>query len=225
MKTKPTLTTVCTCLCVSWLFLASGRNVEATSTSRVPSRPSVSIVIDTKTKTLNLYVHHRLFHTYPVALGKDTTPTPVGNWIIIQRGRDWGSGFGTRWLGLNVPWGIYGIHGTNRPTSIGHLASGGCIRMHNSDVEEVYERVRIGTPVSILGDPLYPLRSLEDGHVGADVRLVQDRLWRLGFYHGPLHGRYDEATIAAVKAFEQKLGLPVDGVVSERDYRALGLIE
>ena len=47
---------------------------------------------------------------------------------------NWGGGFGTRWLGLNVPWGIYGIHGTNQPWSIGTQASAGCIRMFNRHV-------------------------------------------------------------------------------------------
>ena len=39
------------------------------------------------------------------------------------------------------------IHGTNRPGSIGSWASYGCIRMHNRDVVDLYERVRVGTPV------------------------------------------------------------------------------
>ena len=44
----------------------------------------------------------------------------------------------------------YAIHGTNRPGSIGTFASYGCIRMHNRDVLDLFERVRIGTPVLVL---------------------------------------------------------------------------
>jgi len=44
----------------------------------------------------------------------------------------------------------YAIHGTNRPGSIGTFASYGCIRMHNRDVVDLFDRVRIGTPVVVL---------------------------------------------------------------------------
>lgn len=39
------------------------------------------------------------------------------------------------------------IHGTNAPDSIGRAASYGCIRMHNRDVEDLFERIRVGTVV------------------------------------------------------------------------------
>jgi lipoprotein-anchoring transpeptidase ErfK/SrfK len=44
----------------------------------------------------------------------------------------------------------YAIHGTNRPDSIGGFVSFGCIRMRNHDVLDLYQRVRIGTPVVVL---------------------------------------------------------------------------
>jgi lipoprotein-anchoring transpeptidase ErfK/SrfK len=44
----------------------------------------------------------------------------------------------------------YAIHGTNRPDSIGRFVSHGCIRMHNSDVMDLFRRVSIGTPVIVL---------------------------------------------------------------------------
>lgn len=43
----------------------------------------------------------------------------------------------------------YAIHGTNNPASIGGFVSHGCIRMHNSEVLDLYARVRIGTPVVV----------------------------------------------------------------------------
>ncbi|MDP4823706.1 MAG: L,D-transpeptidase [Aestuariivirgaceae bacterium] len=45
--------------------------------------------------------------------------------------------------------GTYGIHGTNRPTSIGTAASYGCFRMRNEDVLDLYARVPEGTPVIV----------------------------------------------------------------------------
>jgi lipoprotein-anchoring transpeptidase ErfK/SrfK len=46
--------------------------------------------------------------------------------------------------------GEYAIHGTNTPSSIGHFASYGCIRMHNHDIMDLYQRVDVGTPVVVL---------------------------------------------------------------------------
>ena len=45
---------------------------------------------------------------------------------------------------------IYRIHGTNAPGSIGGAVSSGCIRMMNSDVIELYERVKIGARVYVM---------------------------------------------------------------------------
>ncbi len=61
--------------------------------------------------------------------------------------------FGPRWIGLQVPedenGSKYGIHGTNEPDSIGKYASGGCIRMDNNEVKELYDLVEVNTPVII----------------------------------------------------------------------------
>jgi lipoprotein-anchoring transpeptidase ErfK/SrfK len=56
---------------------------------------------------------------------------------------------GARAIGLG-PEKEYGIHGTNRPDSIGTAASSGCFRMHNSDVIDLYSRVSLGTPVVVM---------------------------------------------------------------------------
>jgi lipoprotein-anchoring transpeptidase ErfK/SrfK len=51
-------------------------------------------------------------------------------------------------MGLSAP-GV-GIHGTPNDSSIGYSVSHGCIRMHISDAEWLFVRVRIGTPVYIV---------------------------------------------------------------------------
>ncbi|MFK8250734.1 L,D-transpeptidase family protein [Ancylobacter sp. sgz301288] len=45
---------------------------------------------------------------------------------------------------------IYRIHGTNQPSTIGQFMSSGCIRMLNEDVENLFERVKVGTKVVVL---------------------------------------------------------------------------
>jgi lipoprotein-anchoring transpeptidase ErfK/SrfK len=60
--------------------------------------------------------------------------------------------------GINNPLGaramylggtLYRIHGTNAPQTIGQAMSSGCIRMLNSEVTDLYERVKIGTKVIV----------------------------------------------------------------------------
>ncbi len=46
--------------------------------------------------------------------------------------------------------GNYAIHGTNRPKSIGRAVSYGCIRMANSDIQDLFQRVNVRTPVVAL---------------------------------------------------------------------------
>lgn len=132
-------------------------------------------------------------------------------------------------IGLNVQWGIYGIHGTNRPETIGKDASQGCIRMLIKHIEELYEMVKIGTTVSILGhvlgEPDQNPRRLAKGHVGADVMLVQNRLKAAGYYDGPVNGKFGELTDLAMREFQRAKGLQVDGVVGWFDYIELGLLE
>jgi lipoprotein-anchoring transpeptidase ErfK/SrfK len=45
---------------------------------------------------------------------------------------------------------VYRIHGTNQPSTIGSFVSSGCIRLANDDVEDLYNRVNVGTHVVVL---------------------------------------------------------------------------
>lgn len=107
------------------------------------------IVIQTNKKTLTLYKNGKLIQTYPIAVGKSETPTPKGSFTIVEKSKNPGGAFGVRWMGLSVPGGHYGIHGTNQPDSIGQATSKGCIRMNNADVKKLYSMVQVGTVVEI----------------------------------------------------------------------------
>lgn len=65
-----------------------------------------SVFIDIEERTLYLLRNGQCIKTYPVAVGKYDTPSPIGCWKIIAKS-DWGEGFGGRWMGLNVTWGKY----------------------------------------------------------------------------------------------------------------------
>jgi len=45
---------------------------------------------------------------------------------------------------------LFRIHGTNEPNTIGHAVSSGCIRMHNTDVIDLYDRVKKGARVVVM---------------------------------------------------------------------------
>jgi L,D-transpeptidase ErfK/SrfK len=119
------------------------------------------IVISIADRKLVLLEGERVVKVYDTAVGKPSTPTPEGDFEVVNRiphptwfgkGKPVPPGksnpLGTRWLGLSKAG--YGIHGTNAPASIGTAASKGCIRMNNRDVEELFPLIQVGVRVEIL---------------------------------------------------------------------------
>ena len=67
-------------------------------------------------------------------------------------GSDSRNPLGKRWLGLNTngTYGdTYGIHDNNNESSIRKYVSQGYVRMHNAEIEKLYDKVQVGTPVAI----------------------------------------------------------------------------
>lgn len=207
------------------LFFAPAATQAAPAADRTAAKPY--IVIETETKTLTLYIDNKKIKTFPVAIGKPETPTPVGDWEIEYMARNWGDGFGTRWMGLTVPWGIYGIHGTDKPWSIGGCESHGCIRMFNENVEELYEKVAVGTKVYIKGEVFSPFyeerRTLHEGLTGSDVMLLQEKLKEQGYLEGKIDGYFGYGTEKAVKEFQRDHYFEATGHVDANFYAAVGL--
>ncbi len=187
----------------------------------------VVLVVDAQMQTITLYTDGEKQKTWPCAVGKQSTPSPLGVFTINQKGVDWGSGFGTRYLGFYCAYGTFGIHGTNKPGSIGSYASHGCVRMLNRDIEELYPQVPYGAKVIIEQGPYGPmgggLRTLKPGMRGADVEQVQLRLKNLGYYDGNPDGIYGEGTKRAVLAFKKEKGLRYDESVDWACYNALNI--
>ena len=186
------------------------------------------IHVDVEQKCLSLFQGDRLIKSYLIATGAWDTPTPIGTFAIVRRFSGEMGGFGTCFLGLNVPWGNYGIHGTNKPESIGYSASHGCIRMQVHDAEELYATIPNGTKVVIecgpWGELGGTLRVLKNGDRSAAVRAVQRKLRALGFYHGWPDGIFGEATQRAVDKARSAYGLPPTGLVDWALYHKLGLM-
>jgi hypothetical protein len=138
---------------------------QLVANGQVPAAAAVKrvIVVSLEDRKLALVEDGRVKKVYAVAVGKPSTPSPVGAFTIERRvvnptyqhnGKTVlpgpGNPVGTRWMGLSKHG--YGIHGTNEPNSIGKAASHGCIRMAKADLEQFYELVAEGDTVELVGE-------------------------------------------------------------------------
>ncbi len=62
------------------------------------------------------------------------------------------------------------------------------------------------------------------GSRGSEVRTIQEKLKRWGYYTGNVDGIYGSQTVAAVKRFQQKNGLTVDGIAGPQTLKAMGIM-
>jgi lipoprotein-anchoring transpeptidase ErfK/SrfK len=126
------------------------------------------LTLDRATFTLRLWEHLKLAKSYTVAVGMEGLETPEGLYHIQEKEENptWNvpeSAWAGSLAGQSIPpgpenpikarWmGIFegaGIHGTEETYSLGQAASHGCVRMSIPDVEELYDRVEVGTPIYI----------------------------------------------------------------------------
>jgi lipoprotein-anchoring transpeptidase ErfK/SrfK len=126
------------------------------------------LTLDRATFTLRLWEHLKLAKTYTVAVGQEGLETPEGLYDIQEKQENpswhvpdsaWAGDLAgqvippgpedpikARWMGIFEG---AGIHGTEEIESLGSAASHGCVRMSIPDVEELYDRVEVGTPIYI----------------------------------------------------------------------------
>lgn len=126
------------------------------------STAEFSVFVDKSQNILFLKRGNDILKTYKVATGANNG-TPVGEFFIktklkdpVHFRRDIGAAvppgsdnnvLGTRWMGFDIPG--YGIHGHAVPGDLGRQVTLGCVRMLNSDVEELYTILPQGTKVII----------------------------------------------------------------------------
>jgi L,D-transpeptidase ErfK/SrfK len=122
--------------------------------------PQRQIIVSIPDRKLALLEDGDVVKVYDVAVGATKSPSPTGDFTIVNRLENptyyrpgvviepgASNPLGTRWMGLSQKG--FGIHGTNQPQSIGQAASHGCIRMAQSDLEELFTLVHVGDAVSI----------------------------------------------------------------------------
>src|SRR5512146_186367 len=137
--------------------------VQAAAQQKTAQRPQRQVLVSIPDRKLAVLENNQVLKVYRVSVGKRSTPSPSGEFKIINRlsyptyyhkgtvippGPD--NPLGSRWIGLDLKG--YGIHGTNAPKSVGKPMSHGCIRMAKADLEEAFELLRVGDRVVIQGE-------------------------------------------------------------------------
>lgn len=142
--------------------------------------------------------------TYPIGVGRIGWETPTGVTRIVRKREapTWTPPASIRllrpWLPATVPpgpgnplgdyaldlgWKNYVLHGTNRPYGIGRRVSSGCIRLYPEDIERLFAAVSVGTPVTVVAQPLK--LGWSEGELFIEVHpdaLEGDQLERRGWF-------------------------------------------
>lgn len=153
--------------------LKEGTQLKIT-TAHVLPKPRQGIVINLSELRLFYFTGSNTVMTFPIGIGREGWQTPLGSttitkkrknpaWIppsslrmenpdlpeIIPAGAD--NPLGAYALNLGFP--SYVIHGTNHPYSVGKRSSHGCIRLYPEDIVALFDKVEVGTPVTIIDAP------------------------------------------------------------------------
>lgn len=151
------------------LLSATAPSARAATLAMLPDVPAGTIVIRQSERRLYLALDEPgTALSYPVAVGRsghqwqgrvavdgkyvDPAWSPPA---VVKRAEPWlpaviPGGAPNNPMGhraLTLTGGEYAIHGTNRPWTVGTAASYGCIRMREADIEDLFQRVSVGTPV------------------------------------------------------------------------------
>lgn len=194
------------------LYLKNGAQVILPTRFILPDTPREGIVINLTEMRLYYYpANENAVYAYAIGIGREGRDTPLGiqsitekrvnpSWTppasiraehaaeghplpaVVPPGPE--NPLGTRAMRLSNP--SYLIHGTHKPDGVGMRVSSGCIRMHPESVEDLFDRVAIGTKVNIIkqhmkvgwyGDSLYLEyhNPLEEDGIPDDVALQRAR--------------------------------------------------
>jgi L,D-transpeptidase ErfK/SrfK len=159
--------------------LKPGTTIKINNTHIVPTLVHDGLVINLPELNLYYFKDGAYQRRYALAVGKRSWPTPTGTYEIANKRRNptWNvppsiqeemeamgreviekvppgpkNPLGKFWMGTSAP-GV-GIHATNRPWSVGHSTSHGCIRMLPKEIADLYPQIEVGTPVKITYQPL-----------------------------------------------------------------------
>jgi lipoprotein-anchoring transpeptidase ErfK/SrfK len=175
-----------TVLAMTGVSAALQTSVPATPSPKAPEFAKATVrwvLVSIPDRKLALLENGKVIRVYRVAVGKTSTPSPAGDFKIVNRVANpayYHKGLvvpagennpvGSRWMGLSAQG--YGIHGTNQPRSIGQAASTGCIRMGKRDVEELFALVNVGDQVTIRAERDEQIAAVFGSGAGAEIKTM-----------------------------------------------------
>ena len=226
----------------------------------LPAAPRQGIVLNVASKRLFYYppaVDGELpvVVTFPTGIGRTGWATPTGDTSVVARIPDpiWfppqsvreehlaagdplprrvppgpDNPLGRYAISLGIPG--YLIHGTNKPAGVGMRVSHGCVRLYPEDIEYLFGKVSIGTPVRIVNQPylfgwldarLYfeahaPLD--EDDRVWSELLLPMSRSSKVE--SGSTFPDVNERRLHEIAGYERGFPVPVDRPGAGADYSA-----
>jgi lipoprotein-anchoring transpeptidase ErfK/SrfK len=135
------------------------RRMRAGDVLVLPVEP-LTFRVDRSRHLLGIWIGDALVKEHDVGVGRAATPTPVGTFEVKDKYRnpDWHSPtglirygdpkneLGDAWIEISSPEHPkgYGVHGTNRPDTVGSDCSNGCVRLRNEEAVELLGWVRTG---------------------------------------------------------------------------------
>lgn len=152
----------------------AGTRVTLPTAHVIPEARQRGLVLNLADQRLYHFGNRGTVRSYPIGIGRQGWNTPIGHTSVVAKAKSptWHppvsireqspdlprvvppgpqNPLGTRALRLN--WDAYLIHGTNEPSGIGRRVSHGCVRLFNQDIEDLYPRVPVGTPVTVVNQP------------------------------------------------------------------------
>jgi L,D-transpeptidase ErfK/SrfK len=159
--------------------LKPGTVLKVDTSHIVPTELSHGLVINLPELLLYQFYMGVYQRRYALAVGKRSWPTPTGTYLVLNKRQNptWNvpisiqdemedmgkevlekvppgpnNPLGKYWLGTSAD-GV-GIHATNRPWSVGHFVSHGCIRMLPAEIAQLFPLVEVGTLIKIIYQPV-----------------------------------------------------------------------
>jgi len=182
--------------------------------------------------------------TYPIGIGKVGWATPAGTTKVVSKRKDpfWTPPASVRKehaqegdplparvppgpdnpLGnraMNLGWPSYLIHGTNKPAGVGLRASHGCIRMYPEDIEVLFDRVPVGTRVTVVNQPIVYRWSGDSLYVQSyppHEELLAAKKKKKAAQPAAVHTHLDAALAAKIRKHVEPHGGAIDWQVTEQ---------
>ncbi len=154
---------------------AEGAQIMLPKQHILPKGPHEGLVVNLGEMRIFYYPPGGEPESFAIGMGRDGFMTPSGGTTVVRKAADppWYRTASERAdkpelpaivppgpdnplgaFALYLGWPSYLIHGTDDPRSVGRLASRGCIRMYPAAINELYERIPIGTKVTVIDQPV-----------------------------------------------------------------------